>query len=135
MLRHCGGQQLGAGSQSLGSPGVSSGVSPEGWPCRPKWPPALTSAESGVGRTVVPGSGLRVIRMPALGDSVWCPFSVVSEGGGGGQTLASQGPLRTLGSIINTQGSYQGPGEFLKTVVGWDKAQHTLSAKGCLLVC
>ena len=48
MLRHCGGQQLGAGSQSLGSPGVNSGVSPEGRPCRPKWPLALTSVESAV---------------------------------------------------------------------------------------
>lgn len=42
------GQQLGAGSQSLGSPGVNSGVSPEGRPCRPKWPLALTSVESAV---------------------------------------------------------------------------------------
>lgn len=130
------GQQLGAGSQSLGSPGVNSGVSPEGWPCRPKWPLALTSVESvSCGHTVVPSSGLRVIQTPALGDCMWCPFSVVLERGGGGQTLASWGLLRTLGCSINTQDSYQGPDEFLKTVIGWDKAQHNLSVKGCVLVC
>ena len=50
-----------------------------------------------------------------------------------GSDLSSRGPLRTLGCSINTRGSCQGPGE-LKTAVHWDKAEHTLSVKGCVLV-
>ena len=59
---------------------------------------------------------------------------MASEGGGGGSDLASRGPLRTLGCSINTRGLCQGPGEFLKTAARWDKAQRTLSVKGCVLV-
>ena len=121
ILRHCGEQQLGTGSQSLGSK-----YEPQETALQTQVAPGPDLHRVSCSRMVVPGFGLRVIWMPALGDCVWCPFSVVLEGGGRGQTLASWGPLRTLGCSIN---------EFLKTIVGWDKAQHTLSVKGCVLVC
>lgn len=119
----------------LGEPRCELRCEPRGTALQTQVAPGPDLRRVSCGHTVVPGSGLRVIQTPALGDCVWCPFSVVSERGGGGQTLASWGLLRTLGCSINTQGSYQGPGEFLKTVIGWDKAQHTLSVKGCVLVC
>ena len=108
ILRHCGEQQLGTGSQSLGSK-----YEPQETALQTQVAPGPDLHRVSCSRMVVPGFGLRVIWM-------------VLEGGGRGQTLASWGPLRTLGCSIN---------EFLKTIVGWDKAQHTLSVKGCVLVC
>lgn len=128
MLRHHGGQHLGAGSQSLGS-----------W-CEPR--------ETALQTLVAPSPDrLRSQLRPRGGPRFWpegdpdarpgCVVHLLCGLGRRwrGSDLASQGPLRTLGCSINTRGSCQGPGEFLKTAVGWDKALHTLSVKGCVLVC
>lgn len=74
------------------------------------------------GHTVVSGSGLRGDPdVPALGDcgapSLWSWKEVE----GVRPFLLLGGSLRTLGCSINTQDSYQGPDEFLKTVIGWTK--------------
>lgn len=67
-----------------------AGVSPERRPCIPEWPPALTASGVSCGRTVLPGSGLRVIGCPPWvcgAPSLW-PRKEVE----GGQTSLLGGP-------------------------------------------